>query len=79
MLIGQPYGKLVVNNWQVDRSANLPVVVAAALGRDKPVNPVVISAARNDVDGASGGVAPVQRALRALQDLNSVDIEERTL
>ena len=32
---------------------------------------------RDDVDGAAGGIAAVQRALRTPQDFDSLDVEQR--
>ena len=61
---------------QVQRALPAPVRVVAVFHVHEAVGLAELGPLGDEVDGAAGGVAPEQRALRAAQDLHPLHVEE---
>ena len=74
MTRGEPEAPRVAE-WAADRALQLDPVEFAVAGLDVTLE-LLARHPGDQIDRATRGIAPVQRALRATQDLDAVDVEE---
>ncbi len=72
---GKTQRKLVIDERDVDHGAHLAAAKGCCFGADHALE-IVGRPCADDVDDAAGGVAAIERALRATKNFHTLDIEE---